>query len=332
MDIIEAILQLPKQCEQAWKETLKLDLPKKWSDSITDIIVCGMGGSALGAHIFQLTASLKIPLEINNNYSLPFRANENTLIILSSYSGGTEEVLSCAEDAKNKGCKIIGITSGGKLGDWLTTNNYPSYIFDPKFNTTGQPRMGVGYGLFALFAIAELLNLSIQNTLEEDYRESLNLLENNLEEINAKAKELAPKLSGKMPYYFGAEYLAANAHIFANQTNETAKSYSAWVTIPEANHHFIEGLKHPQIPAIAVFLGSQYSQRILKRFEITKELLEKNGWEVYWYKTKESSPLSQALEVLLFSSLVTAYLGKDYGEDPLDIPNVDYFKRKLGEK
>jgi glucose/mannose-6-phosphate isomerase len=330
MDIVDAVLELPKQCEQAWDEVKGLDIPEDWSDrNINRVVICGMGGSTLGAHIFQLTAALSTPVEIINDYHV--RGDKNTLVVLISYSGGTEEVLSCAEAAKHSGCKIFGITSGGKLGEWLKENNYPAYIFDPKYNSTGQPRMGVGYSLYALFALTDTLSLGGQLTLEEDCGESLNLLEKNTEDIKAKAKEFAPKLKDKLPIYLAAEYLVANAHIFANQTNETAKSLASWYAIPEANHHLLEGLKHPKVQIMAVLLGSRHNDRILRRLEATKDVFEKNGAETYWYKTRESSPLSQALELLLFSSLVTGYLSEEYGEDALSIPWVDYFKEKLAE-
>ncbi len=330
MDIIDAVLELPKQCEQAWDEVKALDIPEDWSErNINRVVICGMGGSALGAHIFELTAVLTTPVTIVNDYHVG--GDKNTLVILISYSGGTEEVLSCAEDAKRCGSKIFGITSGGKLGEWLKENNYPAYIFDPKYNSTRQPRMGIGYSLYTLFALADTLGLGGQNTLEENCAEALKLLEENLKDVKTKAQEFAPKLKDKLPIYLAAEYLVANAHIFANQTNETAKSLANWYALPEANHHLLEGLKHPNVPIVAVLLGSRHGERILKRIEVTKDVFEKSGAETYWYETRESAPIAQALELLLFSSLVTGYLSKEYGEDPLAIPTVDYFKQKLTE-
>lgn len=343
VDIIEAILQLPDQCQQAWDEASKVDVPDDWvrkydtkSEDITQnpikqIIVCGMGGSALGAHVINSNGSLGANITINNTYTLPKGFSDETLVVLVSYSGNTEEVLACAEDAKNKGFKIIGVTSGGKLGDWLKENKYPIYIFEPKFNDTKQPRMGVGYTMIGMIALFDRLGLYYGGYTDDIVEGAINSLRENIVSIKTEAKEYASKLKDKFPVIFTSDYLAGNAHIFANQLNETAKSFSSYYLIPEANHHFLEGIKHPNIPVIAIFLGEHFPERIVKRFNITSEILEKNSIDVLWYKPQKDEPFAQSLEILLFSSLVTAYLGQEYGEDSLSIPNVDYFKKKLAE-
>ncbi len=328
MDIISSILELPKQCRQAWREALTVDLPQDWD--IKNIVICGMGGSALGAHTLQVSGSVKVPMVINNNYFLPSFASEESLVVLASYSGNTEEVLSCAKDAKEKGCKIVGITSGGKLGEWIKLNNFPAYIFDPKFNATKQPRMGIGYNVFGISAIFHNLNLFNGNYAEGITENAINILEDNLEQIKTDAQDFAKKLTGKLPVVFASDYLVGNAHIFANQLNETAKTFSAYYSLPEANHHLLEGLKHPKIPTVAIFLGKHYPERILERFKITQEILEKNGWEVLSWSADQEDQFAQSIQTLLFSSLVTAYLGLEYDEDTISIPTVDYFKEKLG--
>lgn len=327
MDLIESVLELPKQCRQAWDEASGLNLPDDWN--IRNIIVCGMGGSALGAHVLQTSGSVKVPMTINNNYLLPSFSNENTLVVLASYSGNTEEVLSCAKQAKEKGCKVIGITSGGKLAEWLSENSCPAYVFDPKFNTTKQPRMGVGYNVFGLTAIFDKLKLFNANYTDDIVENAITALEDSVEDAKEEAKTFAQGLKGKLPIIFASDYLVGNAHIFANQFNESAKTFSTYFSIPEANHHLLEGLKHPKLPTVAIFLGDNYSERVLKRFEITKEILEKNDWQVLWYKPQKEDQFAQSVQTLLFSSLVTAYLALEYNEDALSIPNVDFFKQNL---
>lgn len=328
MDIISSILELPKQYRQAWDEASQIKLPENWK--VNKVVVCGMGGSALGAHIIQCSKSLNVPLVINSNYSLPSGFGDNTLVVLASYSGNTEEVLSSAEDAKAKGHKIIGITTGGKLAEWLKENNCPGYIFDPKYNSTKAPRMSVGYMLVSAMAFFENLGFYQGGYTDDLVAGAVQNIEDNKDSIQNEAKEFASKLKGKLPVVFAADYLVGNAHIFSNQLNETAKTFSTYFVIPEANHHLLEGLKHPELSSVAIFLGDRYGERTVKRFEITKEVLETNGWEVLWYKSKEDDSFTQATEVLLFSSLVTTYLAEEYGEDPLAIPTVDYFKENLG--
>lgn len=328
-DVISAILELPKQCKQAWDEASNITLPNDWK--IYNVLVCAMGGSALGAHVVQSTANLKVPLQIVNGYLLPHWLDKNTLVVLDSYSGDTEEVLSCADQTEIIGCKVIGITTGGKLEKWLKDKKYPAYIFEPKYNATDQPRMGIGYGLFSLLAVFNNLSL-LRAGVELEVSDAISSL-SKLSKIfsNETKTKIVPNIKDKEVLIFAAEHLAGNAHIFANQLNETAKTLASWYCLPEANHHLLEGLKHPSASRVAIFLESQkYSDRIKKRFEITNELLEKYGFQGVHYFVSGKSLLSEALRCLLFSSIFTAYLAQENKEDPLAVPNVNYFKEKLG--
>lgn len=329
MDIISSILELPKQCKQAWDETSKLKLPR--DGNIQNVVVCGMGGSALGAHIVQSIAVSKVPIIIVSDYSMPSWVSESTLCVLSSYSGNTEEILNCAGVAKDRGCKIVGITTGGKLAKWLEENSFPAYVFAPKYNSTGLPRLGVGYSLYGLMGILNTLGLFqgkfINSKGLEDVFNSLEMIK---DKIREDAKDCAKKLKGKMPVIFAEGIFAGNAHVFANQLNESSKTFSTWFVIPEANHHLLEGLQHPKGDKSAVFLVNTKDERIGRRFDITVEILEKNGWEVLHYPNDfGGDEFLQTLVCLLFSSLVTVYLAAEYREDPLATPTVDYFKQML---
>lgn len=333
MDIIEEILELPKQCEQAWDEARKVKFTAKYT--FDNIVVAGMGGSALGAHIVRSVMKPNVPFIIVNDYKLPEFVNNKSLIILSSYSGNTEEVLSCAEEAKEKGSLITGLTTGGKLGEWLTSNNYPSYIFEPRFNQSGQPRMGVGYGIFGILGLLTAMGF-YHETLDIEIKDEF--YDVSWDKAHHEAKKYLRKTKDKIFFILAAEHLVGNAHAFANQVNETAKTLSSWFTLPEANHHLFEGLKHPKSDIIVVFLTSElYEDRIKKRIEVTKELFIKEGIEFISYHATNMPnipgadfTIAEALETLMFSSLLTAYLGLEYQEDPLANPTVDYFKERLG--
>lgn len=327
MDIIGSILELPKQCEQALTETRELQFPPEYSQA-DNIVVCGMGGSTLPSHILKSFAKFKAPFVINNDYELPTWANGNTLVLLASYSGTTEEVLACAKQAKSLGCLITGVTSGGKLAAFLKENNSPAYVFEPKYNTTRQPRLGVGYGLFGQMGVLENIGLMKGDTGTDV---ALQKLQSSSEQIRQSAESFAKRIKDHALLIFGARHLEGNAHTFANQTNESSKAFAFWFAIPESNHHLLESVKHTNIPTFALFLESDnYPDKIKKRFAITRELVEKSGWTTETYTPSSGTLLEEVLDVLLFSSLITTYLAKVYGENPLAIPNVDYFKEKLG--
>ena len=237
---------LSPQCEQIWNEGKSLSFPANYK-FIENIVIAGMGGSAYGGHVVLslFRNQLKIPFIIHSDYGLPQFVNENSLVVLESYSGSTEESLSAGEEAKKRGAKITGLTSGGKLAEFLKFNNYPSLIFDPKHNPSGQPRLASGYmvlGTIALLNQMRLLNVSdqeVSNTVENLNKQQKNIME--------KAKTLAQEIQGYIPVIFAAEHLVGNAHILRNQFNETSKSFSAFEDIPELNHHLLEGLKNPPI-------------------------------------------------------------------------------------
>jgi glucose/mannose-6-phosphate isomerase len=132
-----------------------------------------------------------------------------------------------------------------------------------------------------------------------------------------------------------AEHLQGVGNAIANQTNETAKLISSYRYIPELNHHLMEGLQFPESHkkmGVFVFFPSKlYDKRVQIRFDITKEVVEKNGLKTLTHKLKSKSKIEEALELIGFGSYMTMYLSLLYKQDPSVIPWVDYFKRRLKE-
>lgn len=321
---------LPDQVTQVLYDFKNINLPDDFKN-IKNIVISGMGGSAYGGYVALslLKNDLSVPVYINNDYTLPSFVDSNTLVILISYSGSTEETLASASKAKEKGAKISGITAGGELGDFLKQNSQFYYIFDSRNNPSGQPRLGTGYTVFGTLSLINKLGISKDMT--SDIGTAVSKLELNLEQIKKNAIGTSQKLQGFIPVIFSAEFLAGNAHILRNQFNETSKIFAAFSQIPELNHHLMEGLKYPTDKKMKVlFLNSNlYSPSVMKRLELTKDVISKNNIEWVEYSPDGSNQLSQMLNVLSFGGYVTFYLGVLYGEDPSLIPWVDYFKEQL---
>ncbi|MCL5784222.1 MAG: bifunctional phosphoglucose/phosphomannose isomerase [Patescibacteria group bacterium] len=331
-NVLGSTEMLADQCKQIWEDAKSLEFPDSYKNC-QNIILCGMGGSAYGGYVVSslFKDSLKASIISNNDYGLPAFANENSLIFLSSYSGSTEEVLSCAQKAQEKNLKITGTTSGGKLGDLFKDEEAPGLIFDPKFNPSAQPRLGTGY--MVLGSIGLLNKLGVISVSDEEVSKAISELEENTEDIKAKAKSLVEKIKGFIPVIISAEFLAGNAHIMRNQFNETAKSFAAYSQLPELNHHLMEGLKNPaDRKLLMLFIASDmYSDKLKKRLELTKDVVNKNNVNYEEYVAEGSSKLSQMLNVLSFGGFLTLYLAFLYGEDPSLIPWVDYFKEQLAK-
>ncbi|OGD86139.1 hypothetical protein A2Z23_03405 [Candidatus Curtissbacteria bacterium RBG_16_39_7] len=335
-----SILALADQVRQVVAGKDKIVVPRAYY-GVSNIVVAGMGGSALGPEIVRhlFAPKVKVPITIVRDYSLPAFVDQNTLLILSSYSGNTEETLAAGEEGLKKGAKIVGIATGGKLEQFLKTNSLPSYIFEPKFNPCGQPRMGLGYSIFGILSIltqAGLLDISnseIEMAIKEIEKANNRF---NLEVLRVKnpAKQLAEKINGKIPIVVGAEFLAGNVHTIANQINENAKTFSSWFLLPELDHHLLEGLANPKSNhknLAFLFLDSNlYSLRIQKRVGVTKEVIGKNGVEFLEFKPGGHSELEQSFEVMVFGSWLSFYLAILADLDPTPIPWVNFLKEKLG--
>lgn len=342
--IIRSINEFKNQHLCVWK--LASSFPPKAGqpradklEKIKNIIVCGMGGSALGAHIVRSVFSekIKLPFFILNNYELPEFADKNSLVILSSYSGNTEEVLACLKDARKKHTKITALTSGGLLAKYAKQNNLPLFVFNTKNNPSGAPRMGLGYSIFGMLKILKELNL-IKINIKKINQTFKNLdmflkewgVDNPMKKNNAKI--FADKIYNKIPVLIGSEFLIGNIHTFQNQLHETSKNFSCYFELPEVNHHLMEGLTNPKNKELIFlfFESNLYHKRNQKRFALTKDVIKKNKIDFIDYKAKLKDKFSQSLEILLFGSFVSFYLSILNKENPIKNIWVDYFKKKLG--
>lgn len=327
-NVLGSVEMFLDQCEQIWQEAKQIEFPDEYK-ACQNIVLCAMGGSAYGGYVASslFKDQLRVPLISNNDYQLPGFSNANTLAILSSYSGGTEETLSCQKEALGKGLKITGIASGGELGDFLKLNN--GLVFDPKYNPSGQPRLGMGYMVLGVVAI--LNRLGLIRISDEEVNKAISEVRQAQEDIKKQAQDLAKKIQGFIPLVVSTEHLSGNAHVIRNQFNETAKSFSTFSLLSELNHHLMEGLKNPPYKKLFVlFINSDsYSEKLKRRVELTKDVVGKNGVVFDEYKPIGLSKLSQVLNVLSFGGFLTFYLAMLYGQDPSVIPWVDYFKEQL---
>ncbi len=337
-NMLGSIELLGEQIEEISKLIKNIKVSKNYK-KIANVVVCGMGGSTLGSHLIKslYKNDLKFSLNIVNGYKLPGFAGKNTLVILSSYSGNTEEVLSCASEAKKKKCKISIIASGGKLAEIAKKEKYPALIFTTKNNPCGSPRMGLGYSIVGQIYLFSKLGLLKVKTDELKKIPDLAGELNNKFGVKTKSvlKDIAEKTKGKSVWFVGAGHLGGSAHIAANQMNENAKRFGGYFLIPELNHHLLEGMINPksnQNNILFVFLESDlYSDKLKQRFALTKEILKMNKINFVSIKAKEKFTLDQTMEILVISSYLSFYSAMVEGIDPTAIPYVDYFKKEMGK-
>ncbi len=342
-NVIQSITNFPKQVEQAFNEIQRAKLSKDFF-SINKILVCGMGGSRFPALILShfLKEDLPLVYQINDEYRFPRWVDKKTLVVLSSYSGTTEETISSYFHAKKMGAKVFIISSGGELKKIAQEKKEDGYFFDPVYNSSKQPRIGVGYLLGShlglLFAL-KLIDKLTKKTVDRAINNTSVYLKNFIPTVKTKnnlAKQLAQLIYNHHPQYVVSEFLTGVGNAIANQTNETAKSMASFWVIPELNHHLMEGLKNPQLAQkqlIFVFFYSQlYGPMIRKRFKITKEVVDRYKIKSYWFKVEGGNPIEQIFNLIGFSGFYTFYLSVLYQENPAKIPYVDYFKKRMKEE
>lgn len=325
------------QAASAWKAGSALRLPA----GVRSVVVAGMGGSALGPHVVQsaLFDRLRVPIRIVNGYGLPGDVGRGTLVLLSSYSGTTEETLAALKEARKRNAKVAGLCAGGPLAAALKRIKAPTLVFDRRLNPGNRPRLGLGYSIFgvaAMLAKAAALRLSAAEARDAVLvlRRSVARVAPDVPFLRNAAKRLAVRLAGRAVLWVAAEHLEGAAHAVTNMTNETGKHLAFWQPIPELNHHFMEGLGFPKsaVRAMnAVLVRSPlYAPRLAKRFPLTADVFRKNGVGVEDLPLRETTRFGQAMEFLVLGGHVTYYLALVHRVNPSPNPWVDHFKKALG--
>ncbi|MFI5265563.1 MAG: SIS domain-containing protein [Candidatus Levyibacteriota bacterium] len=323
---------LPEQLEKAWEEVQTIEVPQNYS-TVSNIVFCGMGASIYGALVVKslFGPDFPFPIELVSDYHLPKYVNSNTLVVLTSYSGTTEEVLSCAKEAKEKGAKMLVLTKGGALADFAKENSVPAYVFDGALNPSGVPRLGNGYTIIGLMGLLHKAGIIALDT--EKLKGGIEHIRKNKDIIVERAMHDAHSLIGKIPVVFMAGHLSGNAQILRNQFNETSKTFSAYFLIPDLNHHLMEGLQFPAPSDLKfmIFESGSYSPKIQKRVSLTMEVVQQNNHTILEYVTRGTDKYQDFMEVLSLGSYTTLYLGLLNNQNPAVNPWVDYFKKKLSE-
>ncbi|MBI4440500.1 bifunctional phosphoglucose/phosphomannose isomerase [Candidatus Woesearchaeota archaeon] len=316
-NVLAVIEDFPKQI----KESLSLPKGITAKRGINKIIVAGMGGSAISGDILALLMEKSgIPVFVVRDYSLPSFADDKTLVFAVSYSGETEETLSAVEDAKSKGCSIIGITSGGTLSEKCgRVIRIPSGL---------SPRQAIGYLLFPMLGIAS--NSGFVSIKSDDVNELVSTLNSKRESFREKARELASKIDGKLAVIYSSQRLSAVAYRFKTQLNENSKVPAYHNTFPELDHNEIvgyEGMDRRSYIAV-VIEDNEDNERIRKRISVTKDIM-KGNIDIISIKTIGNSLLCRTMATINFLDYVSYYLAIRRRTDPGPVKVIDELKESM---
>ena len=335
--MFDVLVNFSKQIEDAFRIGQSINIDEVNKD-FNKIIICGLGGSAIGGDLLRSFTfyESRIPVFVNRNYHLPNFADKNTLVILSSYSGNTEETLSCYEEAEKKGCIMMCMSSGGKL-TLLAENNKNLLITVPKGY---QPRCALGYAFFPLLVLFSKLGLISDKSNE--IKAIINHLDNrskqysSLEESINNALYLALHLEGKIPViYSSIDFFDIVNLRWRGQMAENSKTLSFGNYLPEMNHNEIVGWQEnpellKKIAVIAIRDKVDFSQ-IQKRINISLELIKPFASLIYQVEGEGDFLLERIFDIIYLGDWMSYYLAIIHKTDPTPVEKITYLKNKLTE-
>ncbi len=288
-----------------------------------------MGGSGIGGTIIAETLldTLKVPVVVNKDYFLPAFVNENTLLIVSSYSGNTEETVDAMQQAILKKAQIVCVTSGGKILE-LAKQNLIEFIEIPG----GQPpRSCLGYSLVQLFKVFVSKKLA-PNTLLNDIETAISLLINNNNFIINEAKQIAKILTGKLTVIYslgGSEGVAVR---FRQQINENSKQLCWHHVFPEMNHNELVGWTEKNDNLVVLTFHTSYDfKRTVKRYDVCKPIFEKYSNKVIDVTAKGDTKLQQFLYLINIGDYISCYIAEIKNIDAVEVNVINHLKNELSK-
>lgn len=326
-----ALELFPDQVGECFKQSFAANIPQF---SPKSIIVSGMGGSSNAGKILQglFESDLKIPFEVFNDYGLPNWVNSDTLVVANSYSGNTEETLSAIEAANKIGAKILGVATGGKIGEMVKSGTIPGAVVVPgDTNPSGYPKSGLGVSLGAL--AGALTKAGVINVTESELDSALK----ELVEIrkNWNAKEIATWLNGSLPVLFGGRPLLGALNAGRNAMCEISRNFTQFYDFPEVNHVLIEATQKPRIVqenAKYLFFQSQFNnERVNLRYKVTQDILLEQNLQFKIYNLQSTTKLGQSLELPHFCAWIGFYLSILQNTDPGPEPWIIKLKESLSQ-
>jgi glucose/mannose-6-phosphate isomerase len=338
-NMLKFISGLPEQCPDAYRIGISGSINKP-AVKINNIVFAGVGGSGIGADLIKvyLESELKIPVSTCRNYTLPDFVNENTLLFCSSYSGSTEETLSCFEHGLRRKSFMITMGAGGKLRELSLKNNITHILIPQGY----PPRTAIGYMSITVLGI--LAKLGLIKDKENDVKELWSILSDVRDkeagfsvplEKNI-SKQIAVKLHKRYSVIYGTtDTTEAVSNRWREQIAENGKALSSSNVLPEMNHNEIVGWRFPEklLKDFKVIMLSDKDdhKRTKERMRISEEVIKKSGSEVIVLKREKGGRLARIYSLIYIGDFVSFYLAILNNIDPTPVETIDYLKKELGK-
>ncbi len=339
-DMLGLLLDFPRQCKAALDiaERGKILCEKK---AFTKIVFAGLGGSAIGADLVKsyLYSEIKIPILVFREYELPESIDASTLVFVLSYSGNTEETISAYKNAKDKGATLITVSSGGAIKEYAKKDNF-AFIEIPGGLP---PRCALGY--LSIIPLCILAKLGLIKDVTLEIKQMIKVLEGldkedlspDIAQKDNLAKSVALKLYNKFTVIYSASvHFDVCATRLRGQLAENSKALSSSHVFPEMNHNEIVGWENPtklfKDFVVILLRDKDMHPRLVKRMEITRGIIKKEGVTVIEIWPRGDDLLSRIFSLIHIGDFISYYLALLYGIDPTPVERIAYLKKELAKE
>ena len=334
--MIELCEKMPDFCRDAIKRAERVRIPYEIPKNI---IIVGMGGSAIGGQLLKdwLHNKASIPIEVCRDYVLPGYADRSSLVVAVSYSGQTEETLTAFLEAARRHCTIVTVSSGGHLQAFSEKLQTPHIGIPEGF----APRAAIAYTFFPLVVLME--KLGVAKNVKGEVQETLQVLRKVSEENklkvplkNNQAKKLATEIEGTVPIVYGFRQYDSVARRLKCQFNENSKVPSKFDVFSELNHNEVVGWEAPRNLtkhfSIILIRDSQEPPEIKHRIEITKQIASKKVSRMLEIHAVGKHKLARMLSAMYVGDFASIYLALLRGVDPTPTKTIARLKREMKKK
>lgn len=324
----ELIAAFPAQLEEALRigQSYSFITPIEMP---ANVVLTGLGGSGIGGSIVQnyVADKLKVPFSVNKDYFLPAYVGANSLVIVCSYSGNTEETLMAMKQAIKAKARVVCVSSGGEVQALAKKKKCDCIIVPAGM----PPRTCVGYSIVQTLYILKGFGL-LKPRFEQDIKQAVQLLLSERKAIEKKAKALAQKLQGKVVVTYAAQAFKGLVVRVRQQINENAKMLGWQAVIPEMNHNELVGWKD-KTDNIAVLLlrTEQDYDRVQARIEINKQIIRKYTSNINEVFAKGTSYWEQVFYFIHLTDWMSEYLSELHGVDSMEVAVIDHLKGALAK-
>lgn len=335
---------LPAQCSQAWDKTKGIEFPDEWRQC-TEVIVAGMGGSAIAGNLAADLAgqSSGTAIRVVRDFNVPGLARRKRtqtgqlpgqLIVVCSFSGETEETLAMFNQAQAAGTAMAAITGGGTLGRRAAKAGIPIMTVD----APGEPRSAVGYNLILLIALLD--RIGVISVSDQEVAAAVDAAESMVSQVGIQApsyrnpaKSLAGDLLGRLTLVYGGGIFSGMALRWKSQINENGKSWAFAELLPELLHNSVESFPGgPEIRRRTTALllkPHQTAPEMESRYTVLSEMLDQSGVENRTFTGVQGGALTQSLSMIVLGDYISYYLGLLNDINPSETPSINFSKERM---